>query len=109
MLSEQQKKEEEGYQNDLDELQKMLDLFSKGSTIGPRVTDARRAVLLSSTRKLQTSAQLMQVKKQQDELTRKLERLDDQRRIDLLREQQDTGVRLAEIRGKLQSVGDVIK
>jgi polysaccharide export outer membrane protein len=106
VLSEQQKKEEEGYQNDLDELQKMLDLFSKGSTIGPRVTDARRAVLLSSTRKLQTSAQLMQVKKQQDELTRKLEKLDDQRRIDLLREQQDTGVRLAEIRGKLQSVGE---
>jgi polysaccharide export outer membrane protein len=109
VLSEQQKKEEEGYQTDLEELQKVLDLFSKGSLISPRVTDARRAVLLSSTRKLQTSAQLMQVKKQQDELTRKLEKLDDQRRLDLLREQQDTGVRLNEIRGKLQSVGEKIQ
>jgi polysaccharide export outer membrane protein len=109
VLSEQQKKEEEGYQTDLEELQKMLDLFSKGSVIGPRVTDARRAVLLSSTRKLQTTAQLMQVKKQQDELTRKLEKLDDQRRLDLLREQQDTGVRLNEIREKLQSVGEKIQ
>jgi polysaccharide export outer membrane protein len=109
VLSEQQKKEEEGYQTDLDELQKMLDLFSKGSTISPRVTDARRAVLLSSTRKLQTSAQLMQVKKQQDEFSRKLEKLDDQRRLDLLREQQDTGVKLNEIREKLQSVGEKIQ
>ena len=51
----------------------------QGSLISPRVTDARRAVLLSSTRKLQTSAQLMDVKKQQDEFKRKLEKLDDQR------------------------------
>jgi polysaccharide export outer membrane protein len=109
VLSEQQKKEEEGYQTDLDELQKVLDLFSKGTTISPRVTDARRAVLLSSTRKLQTSAQLMQVKRQQDEFARKLEKLDDQRRLDLLREQQDTGVRLNEIREKLQSVSEKIQ
>jgi polysaccharide export outer membrane protein len=109
VLTEQQKTEEEGYQTDLEELQKVLDLFSKGSLISPRVTDARRAVLLSSTRKLQTSAQLMQVKKQQDEFTRKLEKLDDQRRLDLLREQQDTGVKLNEIREKLQSVGEKIQ
>jgi polysaccharide export outer membrane protein len=73
------------------------------------VTDARRAVLLSSTRKLQTTAQLMQVKKQQDELTRKLEKLDDQRRLDLLRELQDTSVKLNEIREKLQSVGEKLQ
>jgi polysaccharide biosynthesis/export protein len=109
VLSEQQQKEEEGNQTDLDELQKVLDLLSKGSTNNLRVTDARRAVLLSSTRKLQTSAQLMQVKKQQEELTRKLEKLDDQRRLDLLREQQETGVRLNEIREKLQSVGEKIQ
>ena len=90
VLSEQQKKEEEGVQSDLEELQKATDLFGKGSLISPRVTDARRAVLLSSTRKLQTSAQLLQVKKQQDEFARKLEKLDDQRRLDLLRELQDT-------------------
>jgi polysaccharide biosynthesis/export protein len=109
VLTEQQKKEEEGYQTDVDELQKVVDLFSKGSLVSPRVTDARRAVLLSSTRRLQTTAQLMQVKKQQDELTRKLEKLDDQRKIDLLRELQDTSVRLNQIRGKLQSVGEKLQ
>ena len=89
MLSAQQKGEEQGVQSDLEELQKASDLFGKGSLTSPRVTDARRAVLLSSTRKLQTSAQLLQVKKQQDESVRKLAKLDDQRRLDLLRELQE--------------------
>lgn len=109
VLSEQQKKDEEGLQADLDDLQKTTDLFSKGSLISPRVTDARRAVLLSATRKLQTSAQLLQVKKQQDEFARKLAKLDDQRRLDLLRELQDTSVKLNQIREKLQSVGEKLQ
>jgi polysaccharide export outer membrane protein len=109
VLSEQQKKEEEGVQSDLEELQKASDLFAKGSLTSPRVTDARRAVLLSSTRKLQTSAQLLQVKKQQDEFARKLAKLDDQRRLDLLRELQDTSVKLNQIREKLQSVGEKLQ
>lgn len=109
VLSEQQKNEEEGFRADLEELQKASDLFAKGSVIGPRVTDARRAVLLSSTRKLQTAALLMQVKRQQDELSRKLVKLDDQRRLDLLRELQDTSLRLNQIREKLQSVGEKLQ
>jgi polysaccharide biosynthesis/export protein len=109
VLSEQQKKEEEGVQSDLEDLQKASDLFGKGSLTSPRVTDARRAVLLSSTRKLQTSAQLMQVKKQQDEFVRKLAKLDDQRRLDLLRELQDTSVKLNQIREKLQSVSEKLQ
>src|ERR1700737_2887809 len=55
VLSEQQNKEEQGVQSDLEELQKVADLFGKGSLTSPRVTDARRAVLLSSTRELQTT------------------------------------------------------
>jgi len=109
VLSEQQKREEEGFQSDLEDLQKASDLFSKGSLTSPRLTDARRAVLLSSTRKLQTSAQLLQVKKQQDEFARKLTKLDDQRRLDLLRELQDTSLRLNQIREKLQSVGEKLQ
>jgi len=109
VLSEQQKKEEEGVQSDLEDLQKASDLFGKGSLTSPRVTEARRAVLLSSTRKLQTSAQLLQVKKQQDEFSRKLAKLDDQRRLDLLRELQDTSVKLNQIREKLQSVGEKLQ
>jgi polysaccharide export outer membrane protein len=109
VLSEQQKKDEEGLQSDVEELQKAAELFGKGSLISPRVTDARRAVLLSSTRKLQTSAQLMRVKKEQDDFARRLARLDDQRRLDLLRELQDTSVKLNQIRERLQSVGEKLQ
>jgi polysaccharide biosynthesis/export protein len=109
VLSEQQKREEEGFQSDLEELQRAQEMFAKGTLTSPRVTDARRAVLLSSTRKLQTSAQLMQVKKQQDELARRLTKLDDQRRLDLFRELQETSLRLSQIRERLQSVGEKIQ
>jgi polysaccharide export outer membrane protein len=109
VLSEQQQKEEQGVQSDSEELQKVLELYGKGALPSPRVTDARRAVLLSSTRKLQTAAQLMQLKRQQEELQRQLERLDDQRRIDLLRDLQDADVRLGELRAKLQGIGDKLQ
>ena len=109
VLSAQQKTEEEGYQSDLDELQKVNDLFGKGSLVSPRVTDARRAVLLSATRKLQTTAEVMDQKKKQDVLRRQLEKLDDQRRLDLLRELQDATVSLSETRGKLQSIGEKLQ
>jgi polysaccharide export outer membrane protein len=66
-------------------------------------------VLLSSTRKLQAAAQLLQLKTRQDELARRLEHLDDQRKLELFREQQETGVKLGEIRQKLQSVGEKLQ
>src|SRR5690349_24556641 len=56
VLSEQQKKEEQGAQADVEELQRMVELFGKGTLVSQRIIDARRAVLLSATRRLQTSA-----------------------------------------------------
>ncbi len=106
VLSEQNAKEEQGVQADVEELQRINELFGKGSLPSPRVTDARRSVLLSSTRKLQTAAQLMQVKKQQDDIARQLERIDDQRRIKLLQDLQDARTKLGQLRAKLQSVGE---
>jgi polysaccharide export outer membrane protein len=109
VLETQESKEEEGTQTDADELRKALDLFSKGTLISPRVTDARRAVLLSSTRKLQTAAQLMQIKKQEDDFARQVERLDDQRRIKLLQELQDARATLGQVQAKLRSTSEKMK
>jgi len=109
VLSEQLQKEEQGLQADTQDLQRVTDLFGKGAVPMPRITDARRALLLSSTRKLQTTAQLMYQRKQRDDVSRQLERLDDQRRINLLQELQDAGVRLNQIRAKLQGVGEKLQ
>ncbi|NGX96024.1 MAG: exopolysaccharide biosynthesis protein, partial [Candidatus Afipia apatlaquensis] len=75
----------------------------------PRVADSRRAVLMSSTRKLQTSAQLMQIKQQQDDFTRQIGKLDAERKMELLRELQDANLRLAEVRAKLQSTAEKLQ
>jgi polysaccharide export outer membrane protein len=109
VLTDQQMTEQKGSQADAEELQRALDLYAKGTVISPRVTDARRAVLLSSSRALQTTVQLIQLKRQQGEIARQLEQVDDMRRVELLRELQDSQVRLAEIRAKLQGVGDKLE
>jgi polysaccharide biosynthesis/export protein len=84
-------------------------LFGKGAVPITRITDARRAVLWSSTLKLQTTAQWMSQRKQREEVSRQLERFDDQRRMDLLRELQDAGVRLSQISARLQGVAEKLQ
>lgn len=109
VLSTQQQKEDEGAKADAQELQRVGDLFAKGALAMPRVTEARRALLLSSTRQLQTNAQLMQVTRQRGELSRQLEKLDDQRTMSLLRELQDAGVKIGGIRAKLKGIGELLQ
>jgi polysaccharide export outer membrane protein len=109
VLSESMKTEEEGVQADMQDLRRVTELFGKGAVVMPRITDARRALLWSSTLKLQTTAQWMSQKKQREDVSRQLERLDDQRRMDLLRELQDAGVRLTQISAKLQGVAEKIQ
>ena len=109
VLSQQQKTEEQGNQADIDEFERSKDLFSRGDLTSLRVSDARRAMLLSSIQKLQTAAQLMQTQRQRDDLSRQIARLDGQRRSDMLRELQDATVALSKIRFKLQSTGDKLQ
>ena len=47
----------------MDELRRLQELFSKGNVAIMRVVDARRSLLLSSTRRLQTASQLAQVER----------------------------------------------
>jgi polysaccharide export outer membrane protein len=109
VLSEQLQKEEEGVEADTQDLQRLNELFAKGAVAVPRVTDARRALLLSSTRKLQTTSHIMQMQKSRSDFSRQVEKLDDARRASLLQELQDGGVRLSEIRARLQSIGEKLQ
>jgi polysaccharide export outer membrane protein len=71
-----------------------------------RLTESRRILLLSSTRALQAAAQIEQLERERDELGRRVQKLTDQRRIDIMRELQDVGVKAASLRAKLQSTGE---
>lgn len=109
VLSQQEKTEAEGVKADIEEFERTKALHERGTLPILRVTDARRAMLLSSTRKLQTTAHLMQTKRQRDDLSRQIERLDGQRRSELLRELQDATLALNKIRFKLQSTGEKLQ
>ncbi|SON58001.1 type I secretion membrane fusion protein, HlyD family [Hartmannibacter diazotrophicus] len=104
LLERQQDTDRQGMKEDVDELKRVKDLFDKGLIPITRVNDAQRSVLLSSTRDLQTSAQVAQLELEQVQLDRSREKLDEQRRIDLMKELQIEKVNLAQTRAKLESV-----
>lgn len=106
ILAEQHAKEEEGVRADTDDLARLQELFQKGNIPITRVVDSRRSLLLASTRQLETAAQLATVERQRDDFTRRSERLDDQRRLDILAELQDANVKLAGLRAKIEASGE---
>ena len=106
VLTEQLQQEDQGVKEDTQDLQRITDLLGKGAVTVPRLTDARRALLLSSTRKLQTTAQLMLQRRQRQDTARQLERLDEQRKVALVQELQDAGVKINQIRARLQGVAE---
>jgi polysaccharide biosynthesis/export protein len=109
VLSEQHQNEEDGVQADSQELQKARAAYGNGSLPSFRVAEFRRAVLYSATRQLQTTNQLMQVKKSRAEFARELEKIDDQRKIRLLAELQDATVKLTGERAKLRSAEEKLQ
>jgi polysaccharide export outer membrane protein len=106
ILSERNQKEMEGSDADIEELKRLQELFAKGNVPITRVVDARRALLLSSTRQLQTASELATVERQRQEFGRRSERLDDTRRIEILRDLQDVNVKIATLRAKLEAAGE---
>lgn len=81
VLREQQRQEQEGVDADIAELDRVQALASQGSVQAARVTEARRQLLLSSTRALETKAELATAEIRQADLLRQLQRLDEQRQI----------------------------
>jgi len=109
VLSEQKQNEDEGIQADAQDLQRAKTAFGNGTLPSFRVVEFRRAALYSSTRQLQTTNQLMQVKRSRAEFARELEKIDDQRRIRLLAELQDATVKLTSERAKLRSAEEKLQ
>ena len=109
VLSQQQAKETEGVTSDTADLQRYEDLYKKGAIALPSLADARRTVLLSSTRELQTTALLASVQRDEGDLNRRLDRLADTRRIEVLRNIQETMTQIAMTRSKLQAVSGKLR
>ena len=86
LLHEQQAKDKRGRDADTQEHQRLHNMAKKGITTSARVTDARRNTLFSSTRYLETTSRISAVAREQDDLHRRLEKLEEERRGALLKE-----------------------
>jgi len=85
-LRTQRDQEVAGAQADMQDYDRVKNIFEAGNTRSDRVVDARRASLVSATRVLQTENQMNEAERERDELVRRRERLQDQRRKELLSE-----------------------
>jgi polysaccharide biosynthesis/export protein len=105
-VNAQRAKEEEGVKTDASELDRLGDMEKRGSTTSARVVEARRSLLLSSTRLLQTIAQASQIRLQETELERRKTRFDETRQQEALRDLQEAQVHVASLNAQLQAAGD---
>ena len=106
ILVAERDKEKQDADGEAAELQATQTNLQKGIVPMTRVAEARRLAFYSATRALQTSALIAQIDAQRHELESRLDRIDDQRRVRLLEELQNSSVKLAEISARLQAVGE---
>lgn len=106
VLREQQRQEQEGVDADTAEFLRIQGLASQQSVQVARVTEARRQLLLSSTRSLSTKVELAAVEIRQADLIRELERFDEQRRMAALGELQEATLKARSLRDGLEAAAE---
>jgi polysaccharide biosynthesis/export protein len=106
ILAEKKKRDEEGAEADAADFQKVKELLQKGMTLAVRLSDARRAALLSSNQLLQTIVETSNLERQRGEYVRQLEKIDSQNRIDNWKELQDANLRLAQVTSRLRGTSE---
>lgn len=104
VLREQQRQEQEGVEADTAEFSRIQQLASQQAVQPARVTDARRQLLMSSTRALGTKVELAAIEIRQADLIRSLQRFDEQRRISLLGDLRDATQSAATLRARIESL-----
>jgi polysaccharide biosynthesis/export protein len=101
-LVAQAKSEDEGAKLDAADMERVNELFRKGVVPASRVTEVRRSALLASSRALQTSSAAENVRSDREDLRTKLDRLDDTRRLELVRELSDANAKLEAAKSQLE-------
>jgi polysaccharide biosynthesis/export protein len=103
LLNKRDLSEAEGVKGDEEEMANVAALFKSGNVTSSRLSDVRRALLLSSSRRLETTVELMRVRRQAADVARQLERTGNDQRIALLNELKDSQVRLADLAIRLNA------
>ncbi|TIT02333.1 polysaccharide biosynthesis/export family protein [Mesorhizobium sp.] len=109
VLLKREQVEADAVKADEDDLARITKVFKAGNLTNDRLAEVRRGVILSSSRALETSVELMRARRQQDDFVRQHERNGNQRRIGLLTELKDTNVRLADITARLRAASQKLQ
>ena len=109
VLLEREKVEADAVKADEHDLARVTQVFKAGNLTNDRLAEVRRGLLLSSSRALETSVELMRTRRQQDDFVRQRERSDNLRRIGLLTELKDTNVRLADTTARLRAASQKLQ
>jgi polysaccharide export outer membrane protein len=103
-LSQQLEIETQGAEDDQQEYERVQKLLSQGKLTTSPVVEARRAVLYSATRKLQTADDLMDARRRLAEFQRDLDKIDNRLRMSVLEELQKAEADLAAARVRLKGI-----
>ncbi len=106
VLTEQQDKEKAGQIADEEDFQRAEASLKRGNAPITRVMDARRTILLSSTRLLQTIALRFQVEREREELNSRLAKLDDENRTAIFSELREAQAKEELATSRLRAVTD---
>ncbi|KFG70313.1 hypothetical protein JH26_05320 [Microvirga sp. BSC39] len=109
LLSEQMKNEEAGSQADAEDFARISSLFEKGNVAVNRLSDARRTMLFSGTRVLQTTSAMSQLERERETLRRSLEEIDAKTRIELNDSLQQVNARIAQSQVKLSALEEKLR
>ncbi len=109
VLQGQLEVEKAGEQSDAEDLLKATQASEKGLLTQARLQDVRGAALFSSTRRLQTEVNLMQLERRRTEISREIERRAEVRRLDLLDELQKARIDEGRERSRLVSADEQLR
>jgi len=109
MLADKRKNDQQANAADNEDFEKVRELFQRGMTAQVRLSEARRAAFISSDQLLQTVVETANLERQKGDLSRQMEKLDQQSRIDAWRELQDTNLRLEQVAARLKGAGNKLR
>ncbi len=108
-LSDKNQNDKQASDDDQADYRNVKALFDKGLTASARLSDARRAALLSADQLLQTIVETANVERQRDDYKRLLEKAQNQARIDTLKDLEASVLHAAEIAVRLKSAEQKLK
>ena len=102
-LNQRATQERQGVEADAAEFDNLVDLSEKGMVTAARLGDARRALLYSSTRELQTMAEISRTERELDDLVYRIRERAADENAEALLDFRDELVNLAEINASLEA------